>query len=151
MRPLILLALLAFPAAFPAALAAQQEAAEGALPPVLVFKSPWCGCCGGWVAHMRANGFEVEARNIEDMAPVKAAFAVPEKLQSCHTARVGGYVIEGHVPAADILRLLQQRPGLVGLSVPGMVAGSPGMGAGDTPYQVIGFAADGSVQVYARY
>ena len=148
MRLLLLLAMLAFPAAFPAALAAQGAAR----PPVTVYKNPWCGCCGGWVEHMRANGFEVEAIDVEDLTPVKTAMSVPESLQSCHTAKIGSYTIEGHVPAADVLRLLQEAPeGVIGLSVPGMVAGSPGMGEGDTPYQVISFTADGSMRVYARY
>ena len=149
MRIPALLLTVFLPLAAPSASMAQGT---GALPPVTVYKSPWCGCCTGWVAHMRKNGFEVDARDVNDLTPVKQAFAVPGDLQSCHTAEIAGYTIEGHVPAADIMRLLQEATeGVTGLSVPGMVAGSPGMGEGDTPYQVISFKADGTTGVWASY
>lgn len=119
---------------------------------VVVFKSPSCGCCGGWVDHMRANGFTVAVKERDDLTPVKARLGVPEPLQSCHTAEVGGYVVEGHVPAADIRRLLTERLRARGLAVPGMPAGSPGMedGGRREAYRVILFGDDGH-SVYARY
>ena len=119
---------------------------------VVVYKSPSCGCCGGWVDHMRANGFTVAVKERDDLTPVKARLGVPDSLQSCHTAEVGGYVVEGHVPAADIRRLLTERLRARGLAVPGRPAGSPGMGDGGhrEAYQVILFG-DGGHSVYARY
>jgi hypothetical protein len=93
---------------------------------VTVYKSPICDCCNKWVEHMRANGFTVEALNVADSVPHKKANRVPPVLGSCHTATVGGYVIEGHAPADDIHRLLKERPKVYGLAVPGMPAGSPG-------------------------
>jgi hypothetical protein len=96
---------------------------------VTVHKSPSCGCCGKWAEHLRQHGFAVALRSTEDLDPVKLKYGVPANLASCHTALVGGYVIEGHVPAADIRRLLDQRPAVSGLTVPGMPAGSPGMEA----------------------
>jgi len=116
-----------------------------------VYKSPWCGCCGAWVEHLRANGFSVAVEEREDLSPVKRGFGVPEALHSCHTAVIEGYVIEGHVPAADILRLLTERPQARGLAVPGMPVGSPGMEQGGQrdPYEVILFGGDGP-RVYSR-
>ena len=95
--------------------------------PVTVYKSPTCGCCGKWVEHLGENGFEVETVDVNAMTSVKESLGVPQSMYSCHTAQVGGYVIEGHVPAADITRLLQQRPPIAGLAVPGMPIGSPGL------------------------
>ena len=94
---------------------------------VLVYKSPTCGCCAAWIEHLRAAGFSVRANNVVDMSPVKTRLGVPQSMWSCHTAVVGDYVIEGHVPAGDIRRLLQQGPSVAGIAVPGMPAGSPGM------------------------
>jgi len=118
-----------------------------------VFKSPYCGCCAEWVDHMRTAGFSVRVTNMEDMTPAKAHFGIAPDLQSCHTAVVGGYVIEGHVPAGDVQRLLSERPQASGLSVPGMPAGSPGMEQGERrdPYAVILFDQKGARSVYARY
>jgi len=120
---------------------------------VVVYKSPSCGCCGNWVEHLRANGFSVAVRERDDLTPVKTRLGVPDALQSCHTAEVGGYVVEGHVPAADIRRLLAERPPQArGLAVPGMPAGAPGMedGRRRDAYQVILFGDIGH-SVYARY
>lgn len=117
---------------------------------ITVYKSPWCGCCGNWVGYLRGQGYSVAVEEREDMEPVKARFGVPERLQSCHTAVVDGYVIEGHVPAADIARFLEERPEARGLSVPGMTAGTPGMGQGGDPYQVILFGDAGGT-VYATH
>lgn len=117
----------------------------------VVYKSPSCGCCTGWVEHLRANGFRVEARNVSNVAAFKIRFGVPTSLGSCHTAVIDGYVIEGHVPAGDIQRLLAERPAITGLAVPGMPAGSPGMSGPPQPYDVISFENGGDLQVFARH
>lgn len=127
--------------------------AEGALPVLKVWKSPTCGCCNRWVDHMRAAGFRVEATDVGDIGMVKRLAGIPPRLESCHTAIVAGYRIEGHVPAADVRRLLEERPAIAGLAVPGMVTGSPGMEAPDgtrEPYDVLAFGRKG-VEVFARH
>jgi len=117
-----------------------------------VYKSPWCGCCGNWVKHLEANGHSVVTKNTETLDALKKMAGVPEPLQSCHTATVDGYVIEGHVPAKDIERLLAERPKAKGLAVPGMPAGSPGMeGGAPENYNVMLFQPDGSASVYTRH
>jgi hypothetical protein len=120
---------------------------------VTVYKDPYCGCCNKWVEHLKAAGFAVTAHDAEDMSRIKTEAGVPAALESCHTAKVGGYVIEGHVPADDIKRLLAERPDAVGLAVPGMPIGSPGMEQGDTrePYDVILFRKDGTTTVFASH
>lgn len=117
-----------------------------------VHKSPWCGCCGNWIKHLEANGHSVVTKDTEDLDALKKLAGVPEPLQSCHTAMVEGYVIEGHVPAKDIERLLAERPKATGLAAPGMPSGSPGM-EGGTPekYDVLLFQSDGSTSIYARH
>ena len=95
--------------------------------PITVFKSPSCGCCGKWVEYMRSHGFTVATRDMEDLEAIKKMAGVPDGLQSCHTATVGGYVVEGHVPVEAVRRLLRERPKTRGIAVPGMPAGSPGM------------------------
>ena len=120
---------------------------------VVVYKDPNCGCCGKWAEHMRENGFTVREVATREMDLVKNEAGVPRALGSCHTAQVGGYVVEGHVPAADVRRLLDEKPALVGLSAPGMPLGSPGM-EGPYPaerYDVIGFDAQGGTTVFARH
>lgn len=112
--------------------------------PVTVHKTPWCGCCAGWAQHLKYNGFDVTIEEAEDLDPIKRLMGVPPHLQSCHTAVVEGYVIEGHVPAQAIERLLAERPALTGLAVPGMPMGSPGMeGATSEAYDVIAFGPAG--------
>jgi hypothetical protein len=120
---------------------------------VTVYKSPTCGCCQKWVEHMKANGFTVKAIDTEDVVKHKIANGVPYELGSCHTAIVGGYTIEGHVPAGDIKRLLKGRPPVRGLAVPGMPIGSPGMeqGAHKDKYDVLTFDKQGKTSVYARH
>jgi len=119
---------------------------------VTVYKSPTCGCCKEWVKHLQANGFSVVAKDVPDVEPYKDAHGVPPMLASCHTARVNGYTIEGHVPAVDIKRLLKERPQVRGLAVPGMPAGSPGMeGLFTQRYDVLTFDQDGRTAVYARH
>lgn len=133
-------------------LAAAAAGAES-LPEVVMHKDPNCGCCGKWAEHLEANGFRVKTVMERDMQPVKERFGVPQRLASCHTARVGGYVIEGHVPATSIRRLLREKPAVAGLAVPGMPAGSPGMkvpGRQD-PYDVVSFDRAGRSRVYERF
>jgi hypothetical protein len=121
-------------------------------PRVEVWKDAACGCCEGWIRHLRDAGFEVQARNVADMAAVKRASGVPEPLWSCHTALVEGYVVEGHVPAGDLRRLLAERPRARGLSAPGMPASAPGMDIPGEPYQVVIFGLDGGGEaVFARH
>lgn len=112
---------------------------------VVVYKTPRCGCCADWVAHLRANGFSVTVEEMQDLSPIKARFGVPADLESCHTATVDGYVVEGHVPASDVKRLLAEKPAARGIAVPGMPVGSPGMERGDERelYQVIQFGDQG--------
>jgi hypothetical protein len=120
---------------------------------VTVYKDPHCGCCGKWAEHMRANGFTVNEVVTGAMAEVKREAGVPQALGSCHTAKVGGYVVEGHVPAADVRRLLADRPAVVGLSAPGMPQGSPGMEGPFPPdrYEVLSFDQQGRSKVFARH
>jgi hypothetical protein len=119
-------------------------------PKVEVYKDPTCGCCAIWVTHMKMRGFDTTVMNVGDIAAVKAKYHVPNQLRSCHTALVGGYVIEGHVPATDVQRLLKQRPKVVGLAVPGMPIGSPGMeGQNGRPYDVLTFDAAGKTTVFS--
>jgi hypothetical protein len=118
---------------------------------VVVFKNPSCGCCGGWVEHMRASGFRVETKEVADLSPIRRASGVPDALASCHTAFVSGYVIEGHVPAQDVWRLLRERARVKGLAVPGMVVGSPGMEQGPPQrYATIAFDERGT-RVFANH
>ena len=118
-----------------------------------VMKSPSCGCCSKWVEHVRAHGFEVKVVNVDDIMAVKAKAGIPQKMASCHTTMVGGYVIEGHVPTSDIKKLLAQKPKAKGIAVPGMPIGSPGMEHGDhrQPYQTLLIKADGSTSIFARH
>jgi hypothetical protein len=143
-----------------AAISAQAQAqprpnAAAALPAgvpsaMTVYKDPDCGCCTEWVKHIRKAGFVVSVRDTRDMSTVKSAMGVPGALQSCHTARVGSYVLEGHVPADLVVKLLQQKPLALGLAVPGMPVGSPGMeGAPPDKYDVMLFDKAGKSRVYA--
>lgn len=120
------------------------------LPTVLVYKSPTCGCCNGWVEHMEQAGFAVDARDVSDIMTVKRDGGVPVQMSSCHTAIIDGYVVEGHVPADQVKRLLAERPDIAGIAVPGMPIGSPGMeGANPKPYQVLTFSHLGEPGVFA--
>ena len=124
--------------------------------PVLmaVYKSPTCGCCTKWVEHMKQNGFTVHVTDLNDVSAIKTKHGVPASAQSCHTAVVNGYVVEGHVPAADVKRMLKEKPAIVGLALPGMPAGSPGMevpGIQPPPYQVLSIDKRGATKVYARH
>ncbi|KXS52925.1 MAG: hypothetical protein AWU57_2691 [Marinobacter sp. T13-3] len=128
-------------------------ASEATLPSIHVYKSPTCGCCTAWMDHLKENGFEVTATNSNNMAQVKQEAGLIPALGSCHTAYVGDYVVEGHVPADDIKRLLSEAPMATGLSAPGMPAGSPGMEMGNRQdsYQVILFNNRGQTRVFAEH
>ena len=128
-------------------------AADGA-PVISVYKSPTCGCCANWVDHVKAAGFAVEVHDVDNLSEIKADAGVPATARSCHTAIVGGYAIEGHVPAATIQRLLREKPAIAGLAVAGMPTGSPGMEVPGQPadeYDVLAFEADGSTSVYESH
>lgn len=118
-----------------------------------VYHSPDCNCCGGWIDHLKAQGFQITDFSTPDIETVKQKYNVPDNLSSCHTAIVNGYVIEGHVPAGDIKRLLQEKPNVAGLSVPQMPVGTPGMEMGDRkdPFSVLSFDSKGSVAVFNEY
>jgi len=120
---------------------------------VQVWKTPTCGCCGKWIEHLEAAGFDVTVHDVQDLAAVKRELGVPGSLQSCHTALIDGYLLEGHVPAADVRRLLAERPEVAGLAVPGMPVGSPGMEMGDQkdPYDVVTFTSDGPLGIYSEH
>jgi hypothetical protein len=133
------------------ALAALPAAHAQYKPLVTVYKSLACGCCGEWEKYMRASGFRLETNPVADVTPLKRRYGIPESLYSCHTATVGGYVLEGHVPAADVKRLLRERTKTTGLAVPGMIPGSPGMEQGvPQPYSSIAFD-DRGTWVFARH
>lgn len=126
---------------------------SAAAPHIIVNKDPSCGCCSAWVEHLRAAGFVTQVREISDMGPLKRRLGVPAALASCHTAEVEGFVVEGHVPAPIIRRLLEERPSAIGIAVPGMPVGSPGMELPGTPgetYEVVLFGP-ASQRVFARY
>src|SRR5215208_431855 len=144
---LITLALASF--ALVAATAAQQIPER---PLMEVFKSPTCGCCANWVKHMQANGFNTT--EVNDLTQIKKSRGVPADAQSCHTAVVNGYVVEGHVPAADVRRLLKEKPAVAGIAVGGMPVGSPGMETPYVkaePYTVLSFDKNGAARVFAKH
>jgi hypothetical protein len=120
---------------------------------VTVYKSPSCGCCSKWIEHMRANGFTVASHDVEDIAAIKTKHGVPSQAASCHTALVDGYVVEGHVPADVVKRLLRERPKVSGIATPGMPMGSPGMevpSGTKESYSVVSFDASGKQTVFER-
>jgi hypothetical protein len=119
---------------------------------ITVYKDPSCGCCKSWIEHLIKHGYAVDAKDTPAMTEVKRTLGIPDALTSCHTAVVNGYLIEGHVPAADIARLLKEKPKVAGLAVPGMVTGSPGMeGPSKQHYQVLSFDKNGKTKVFASY
>ncbi|MDQ6998513.1 MAG: DUF411 domain-containing protein [Mariprofundus sp.] len=133
---------------------ATEPANKKTMPEVVMYKSPNCECCTGWAEHLSKNGFTVIEHKRDDMDAIKSKYGVTDKLASCHTAIVDGYVIEGHVPAADVERLLKERPDVVGLTAPGMPMKSPGMqSVGQTPkgYDVLAFDHDGKSHVFTHY
>ncbi|HEY1017161.1 MAG TPA: DUF411 domain-containing protein [Herpetosiphonaceae bacterium] len=137
-----------------AATHAKPAAPAGSPGMMIVYKSPTCGCCHEWVAYVRRHGFAVEIRDTEEMAPLKTQHGIPLNAQSCHTALLGGYVLEGHVPAEDIEWLLAERPAITGLAVSGMPLGSPGMempGGQRDAFDTLAIAADGATSVFASH
>jgi hypothetical protein len=153
-RQALLTGLAGLAALGPAASAAARDATDADL--IEVWKSPTCGCCSDWVQHLRDNGFRTRQTEVDDTAPMRAQLGVDVRYASCHTARIGGYAIEGHVPAADIRRLLKQRPKAIGLAVPNMQIGSPGMDgpayAGrHAPYDVLLLTANGGTRVFQHH
>ena len=122
----------------------------GAPPGMTVYKSPSCGCCVKWVEYMRKAGFVVTERNMNDVNPIKRERGVPEALYSCHTGVIGDYIVEGHVPADLVQRVLRERPAIRGLAAPGMPQSAPGMDLGHEPYEIISFTRDGKTKVYAK-
>ena len=147
MRPLRVLSLMIFGVA-PVAAADQPTSVE-------VWKSATSKCCGAWVKHLEANGFAVTVNDADTsvLAALKRQAGISDKLASCHTAKIGGYVVEGHVPSSDIKRLVTERPDAIGLTVPGMPVGSPGMEQGDEfePYDVLLIKKDGATEVFAKH
>lgn len=135
--------------------AAPAHADQSPLPEAEVWKTATCGCCIKWVEHLEANGFKVAANNVAYgmLARIKRQAGIPEEQASCHTAKIGGYVIEGHVPAGDVKRLLDEKPDAAGLAVPGMPIGSPGMEQGEEkePYDVLLVKKDGATEVFASH
>ncbi|PKO73218.1 MAG: metal-binding protein [Betaproteobacteria bacterium HGW-Betaproteobacteria-17] len=132
---------------------AQVAWAAPTTPVIDVYKSPTCGCCNKWIDHLKANDFTVRAHDTENVVAHKIRLGVPAGYGACHTAEVNGYVIEGHVPAKEITRLLKEKPRARGLVVPAMPVGSPGMEAGGQKYRYDVFIVnrDGSTKTYARY
>ena len=121
---------------------------------ITVYKTPWCGCCSGWVEHLEAAGFTANVVEVEDLTPVRAKYAIPFELSSCHTGVADGYVFEGHVPIADVERVLREKPDAKGLTVPGMPIGSPGMEVPGRPaeaFDTLLLLKDGTTRVFARH
>ncbi len=131
---------------------AQQEKSTGI--PITVYKSPLCDCCNAWITHLRDNGFAVTVQQKEDMSAFKKEQGLPSRLASCHTALLGNYLVEGHVPAQDVRRLWKEQPAIRGLALPGMPVGSPGMeipGEQPEPYRVLSFTQEGVTEVFATH
>ena len=140
--------------ALSAALAAGVDTAGQTPPSVRVYRDPTCGCCVLWVEHLRKAGFSATVTEVEDIGAIKAKYGVPPRVGSCHTALVGNYVLEGHVPAEDVRRLLNERPDIAGIGVPGMPIGSPGMevaGMKPSAYDVLAFDKAGKIRVFASH
>jgi hypothetical protein len=122
------------------------------LAPVDIYKSPYCGCCGKWVDHLRDNGFKVNVHEVSNVPAARKKLGMPDRLGSCHTAQISNYVIEGHTPASDIKRLLKARPKALGLATPGMPPGAPGMDIPNSPsYETLLVQADGSTRLFAKH
>ena len=136
--------------AAPGTHAATTNPADSSL--ITVYKTPTCGCCAAWVDHMREHGFRVAVTDVAQLPPVKRTYGVPSDVATCHTGVIGGYFVEGHVPAEDVRRLLRERPDIIGIAVPGMPQGSPGMETGTVEkYNVVAIGKDGSRKVWATH
>jgi hypothetical protein len=134
-------------------MASTSASSQQRTPSVTVYKDRSCSCCKKWIAHLEANGFKTVVKEVDGTAPYQKQFHVPANLASCHTAVVDGYTLEGHVPAREIKKLLSERPKVIGLSVPGMPIGSPGMEGGNRSqaYSVVAFDKSGKATTYASY
>lgn len=153
-RHLLTIPLVAFAVPLGAAAVSANAHDHAAPVGVTVYKNAQCGCCRKWVDHLRNEGFTVTAKDVDDLAAIKTKLGVPASLTSCHTAIVGQYVVEGHVPAADVRKLLAEKPKVAGIGVPGMPVGSPGMEMPDMPadkYDVMSFGKDGTQKVFASH
>jgi hypothetical protein len=131
----------------------QRRGAPAAKPSISVWKTATCGCCGLWVEHMRQSGFDAAVVDVPDLEPIKQKLGVPPRLASCHTALVNGFVVEGHIPADAVRRLLKERPAVAGIAVPGMPIGSPGMevpGGHKQPYAIVAFDKQGKQSLFER-
>jgi hypothetical protein len=149
----VLVGVLALAAPVGAAEAQARRGASPAKPSISVWKTATCGCCALWVEHMRKNGFEAAVVDVPDLDPIKRKLGVPPNLASCHTALVNGFIVEGHIPADAVQRLLKERPAVAGIAVPGMPAGSPGMevpGGYKQAYAIIAFDKQGKQAVFER-
>jgi hypothetical protein len=134
--------------------AAEQTTGEQAVREMVVYQSPTCGCCSDWVGYVEEHGYTVTMEDVQDLGAVKAEYNIPTTMQSCHTAVIDGYVVEGHVPIEDIERLLSERPDVAGIAVPGMPVGSPGMevdGVEPQPFDVVIFDTAGNTEVYSTH
>lgn len=117
-----------------------------------IYKSPYCGCCGKWAEHVTKAGFTVKTHEVDDVPGTRKKLGMPDKLGSCHTAKIGNYILEGHVPAEDIKRLLKEKPKAIGLAVPGMPPGSPGMDVPNSPpYETLLVQNDGNTRIFAKH
>jgi hypothetical protein len=134
-------------------IAQEQTALDPESITITVYHSPSCGCCGRWIEHMQAQGFQIDDQLVDNLDPIKQEYNVPSDLASCHTSVVNGYVIEGHVPAEDVKRLLEEQPNVVGIAVPGMPVGTPGMEVGDQrePFTVFSFDQQGNRENFNEY
>lgn len=131
---------------------ANADSKKTARPEVVVYKSATCGCCKKWVEHLKENSFQVSSENVDDLNAVKKKYGIKENIQSCHTAIIGRYIVEGHVPAQDIKRMLREQPGIKGISAPGMPLGSPGMEAKTSkPFNVLSFDKSGKTEIYSKH
>jgi hypothetical protein len=134
--------------------AAEQTTGEQTVREMVVYSSPACGCCGDWVGYVEEHGYTVTVESVQDIAVVKEEHNIPQSAWSCHTALVDGYIVEGHVPIEDIERLLTERPDVVGIAVPRMPVGSPGMevpGVEPEPFEVVTFDAVGNTEIYSTH
>ena len=137
------------------AVAYAQTKPVSARPSAIVYKTSTCGCCSLWVDHLKANGFQVETKDVTatEVRAVSKAAGLKDEGASCHTAKIGNYVVEGHVPASDIQKMLKEKPAIAGIAAPGMPMGSPGMeqGSAKEAYDVIAFTKDGKTSVFAKH
>lgn len=149
LRSLISLIFIAF---LSIACSAEESVSISELPIVQVYKSPTCGCCSKWVSHLEEHGLKVKATDVNDIYLIKRSYGIPPALASCHTAVVGDYLVEGHVPAEDIIQLLKQKSAIKGIAVPGMPIGSPGMEVGDPEsFDVVTFDSAGEREIFSSH